>query len=95
VNTTELIKLLAERQDISQRQAHRIVTRFFGLISEHLAAGSHVVLRGFGSFNTRDAPPREMRVPSTGETVQLPAARRVHFRASPKLRQALEEDEQP
>lgn len=94
MNTTELIKLLAERQDISQREAHRIVTRFFGLISEHLAAGSHVVLRGFGSFGTRDAPSREMRLPSTGETVQLPASRRVHFRASPRLRDALEQDEQ-
>lgn len=92
MNTSELIKLLAERQNISQRQAHRIVTRFFGLISDHLAAGHHVILRGFGSFDTRNVTAREVRVPSTGETVQVPASRRVHFRGSPKLREELEED---
>jgi DNA-binding protein HU-beta len=95
VNTTELIKLLAERQNISQRQAHGIVTRFFALIADHIAAGQHVVLRGFGSFDTRDAPARQVRVPSTGEIVEVPASRRVHFKASPKLRDELEGESEP
>lgn len=93
MTTTELVRRLAERRGISQREAHRLVTRYFERIAEHLSEGRTVVLRGFGSFSTRVQPSRTARVPSSGRQVLVPSARRVQFRPSPKLKDWLKREE--
>ena len=61
----------------------------FENISEALARGERVELRGFGSFTVKEYAPRVGRNPRTGETVQVPAKRRPNFRSGIELRRRL------
>jgi integration host factor subunit beta len=55
-------------------------------ISEAMVRGDRVELRGFGAFTVRERGPRRARNPRTGEEVEVPATRAVHFRAGKELR---------
>lgn len=56
------------------------------LLSDTLAAGERVEIRGFGSFALRYRQPRFGRNPRTGERVSLPGRYAVHFKAGDRLR---------
>jgi integration host factor subunit beta len=55
-------------------------------IGEHLAQGKRVEFRGFGSFSTIKRDARIARNPRTGESVNVPVKRTVHFKAGRELR---------
>ncbi len=70
-------------------EVERIVNVIFKTIAAALARGDRIELRGFGSFTVRDHGPRVGRNPRTGETVHVPAKRRLHFRSGKELRRRL------
>ncbi|MBO3702833.1 MAG: integration host factor subunit beta [Candidatus Accumulibacter sp.] len=59
-------------------------------MSEALAKGNRIEIRGFGSFSLNYRPPRNGRNPRTGETVPVPAKRVPHFTAGKELRERVE-----
>ncbi len=61
----------------------------FEKISEALARGERIELRGFGSFTVKEHAPRVGRNPSTGEAVQVPAKLRPHFRSGKEIRRRI------
>lgn len=84
---SELIEVLANRQ------AHLLpadvalgVMCLIGMLSDALATGNRVEVRGFGVFSTRYRPPRLSRNPRTGAPIALPARHAVHFKAGNLLR---------
>lgn len=89
MNTSELIKKLAEQLKISQKQARELLLLYFGMISKDLAEGKRVVLRGFGSFETKQTKPRKMRLPTRGERVLIPSRRIAQFRPSQILKEEI------
>jgi len=84
----ELIALLAARQDTLSREdvdaAVRIILR---RMSDALAGGERIEIRGFGSFTSVPRPARTARNPRTGEPVAIPARHVPHFKPGKDLRE--------
>ena len=84
---SELVQTLSsENPDLSLREIERIVDIFFDEISERLAQGGRVELRGFGAFSTRARSARTGRNPRTGETVDVDAKRVPYFKPGKEMR---------
>jgi len=77
--------LAASHPHLRQADVERIVLTIFEQISDALARGNRVELRGFGSFTVRQRPARTGRNPRTGEAVPVEAKVRPVFRAGSGL----------
>lgn len=85
----ELIQRLAERLQISQKEARVIVDTVFEELEEALARGERVEVRGFGSFVVRSHDGYTGRNPRTGETVEVPSKRLPHFKTGKEMRERI------
>ncbi len=87
---SELILRLAElNPHLYQRDVERIVTTIFEEVTEALARGDRVELRGFGAFSVKDRDPRVGRNPRTGEAVKVERKRTPFFKTGKQLRERL------
>ena len=87
---SELVQALAaDNKDLSLREIDHIVNVFFDTISEQLARGGRVELRGFGAFSTREREKRTGRNPRTGTVVEIDAKRVPYFKAGKEIRARL------
>ena len=87
---SELILRLAERfPQFIQKDVELVVGEILGAIHDALAAQGRVEIRGFGSFCLNYRPPRNARNPMTGETIHIPARKRVRLTASKTLKEAV------
>ena len=90
---SELITLIAENNPhLYQRDVERIVTTIFDEISDALARGDRVELRGFGAFSTKERAARVGRNPRTGEAVQVEKKYVPYFKCGKDLRDRLNAD---
>ena len=85
MNKTELIAVVAEKAEVTQKEAELVLTAMVDTIQEMLAQGEKVVLTGFGTFEVRHRVARKGRDPRTGQEIQIPAQRTPAFRAGRKL----------
>lgn len=91
---SELIQqIAANNPHLLQQDVERIVSTIFDEISEALAEGKRVELRGFGAFSVKDREPRSGRNPRTGEPVAVSAKRVPFFKTGKQLRERLNGDE--
>lgn len=87
---SELIQRLAEANPhLYLRDVERIVTTIFDEITEALADGNRVELRGFGAFSVKERASRTGRNPRTGEAVEVPAKFIPYFKTGKQLREKL------
>lgn len=86
----ELVEKVADRIDLTKKQTEVIVNTVFQSITEALADGDKVELRGFGSFRVRHRDSREGRNPKTGATVFIPAKKVPFFKAGKELREMID-----
>ncbi len=90
---SELLEKLAEENpELKPDEIEKIVDLFFNQISQKLAEGGRVELRGFGAFSTRQRKPRIGRNPRTGESVEVPAKRVPYFKPGKEIREQLNKD---
>ena len=84
---SELIQKLADdNPHLYQRDVERIVSAVFDEITDALANGDRVELRGFGAFSVKQRDARIGRNPRTGESVEVPAKRAPFFKTGKDLR---------
>ncbi len=84
---SELIGRLSERNPrLQQRDADEAVKCMLDTMTQALAEGGRVEIRGFGSFALNYRPPRVGRNPKSGERVHVPAKFVPHFKAGKELR---------
>jgi len=89
---SELIARLAERfPQLVVKDADLSVKMILDAMTEALAKGDRIEIRGFGSFSLNYRPPRTGRNPKTGEKVQVPAKHVPHFKAGKELRERVDE----
>ena len=89
---SELIARLAERfPQLVAKDADLSVKMLLDAMSEALAKGDRIEIRGFGSFSLNYRPPRTGRNPKTGEKVQVPAKHVPHFKAGKELRERVDQ----
>jgi integration host factor subunit beta len=82
-------KLCDDFRDLTQREIETAVNAFFDSITEQLAQGGRVELRGFGAFSTRKRDARVGRNPRTGEAVDVDAKRVPYFKPGKEMRDRL------
>lgn len=84
---SELIEFIAERQDqLSVKDVELAVKMVLDCMSDMLAAGERIEIRGFGSFSLHYRAPRVGRNPKTGASVELPGKHVPHFKPGKELR---------
>lgn len=84
---SQLIQKLAdENPHLYQRDVERIVSSVFEEITDALAQGDRVELRGFGAFSVKHRDARVGRNPRTGESVEVPQKRVPFFKTGKDLR---------
>ncbi|MBS3961881.1 MAG: integration host factor subunit beta [Sandarakinorhabdus sp.] len=87
---SELVQKIADANPhLGQREAERVVATILESISDRLAEGGRVELRGFGAFSTRGRDSRIGRNPRTGASVKVESKRVPHFKPGKELRERL------
>ena len=89
MNRTELISALAEKAEISKKDAEKTLTTFINIVTDALVGGDKVAITGFGSFEVAERAAREGRNPKTGETIQIVASKSPKFKAGKALKDAV------
>jgi len=93
---SELIARLAERNPrLVARDADEAVNTMLDAMTDALAGGQRIEIRGFGSFALNYRPPRIGRNPKSGDRVQVPAKHVPHFKAGKELRERVDGSESP
>jgi len=83
---SELIaRITARSAALTVRDVETAVKAIFEGMTETLANGERIEIRGFGSFRLAYRPPRIGRNPMTGDTVPVPAKALPHFKAGREL----------
>ena len=86
MNKTELIAAVAEKAEVSKKDAEKAVKAFTDAVAEELAKGGKVQLVGFGNFEVSERPAREGRNPRTGETMTIAASKTPKFKPGKALK---------
>ncbi len=85
---SELIDLIAKEQShLAYRDVELAVKCMLEQMSQSLASGERIEIRGFGSFSLHYRPPRQGRNPKTGESVALAGKYVPHFKPGKELRE--------
>ncbi|GAB6156173.1 HU family DNA-binding protein [Desulfosporosinus burensis] len=90
MNKAELVSAVAEKADMSKKDAEKAVKAVFDVIEESLAQSEKVQLVGFGTFEVKDRAARTGRNPQTKEEIQIPAAKVPGFKAGKALKDAVQ-----
>lgn len=85
----QLIEQISERTGLRRSEAKKAVEGAMQVISQALAIGDNVYLRGFGTFAVRNAKQKKARIIASGEECTIPAHRAVKFKPSKELKNAL------
>ncbi|CAM2057689.1 Integration host factor subunit beta [Desulfovibrionales bacterium] len=87
MNKSELIKILAEENDILIEEADTIVNVFIDTIKDFLIKGSRVEIRSFGSFKIKNYNGYVGRNPKTGDIVTVQPKQLPFFRVGKELKE--------
>lgn len=90
MNKQELIANVAEKSELTKKDAEKAVNAVVASIEEALSQGDKVQLVGFGTFEIRERAARKGRNPQTGEEINIAAAKVPVFKAGKVLRGAVE-----
>lgn len=89
MNKSELINAIAEKSELSKKDAGKALDAIIGTVSESLEKGENVQLIGFGTFEVRNRPARSARNPHTGEEIKIAACKAPAFKAGKALKDAV------
>lgn len=91
MNRTELVAAMAEKAEISKKDAEKALKAFSDAVAEELKNGGKVQLVGFGTFEVSERAAREGRNPRTGETMTIAACKAPKFKAGKAFKDAINE----
>ena len=86
MNKTELIAAVAEKAELSKKDAEKAVKAFTDVVSEELVNGGKIQLVGVGTFEVSERAAREGRNPKSGEVMNIPASKTPKFNAGKALK---------
>ena len=85
MNKTELVAAIAEKTELSKKDAEKALKAFTDVVAEELKKGEKIQLVGFGTFEVAERPEREGRNPSTGKAMKIAASKSPKFKAGKAL----------
>lgn len=90
MNTLELIDALGNECELSKREAAAVVDLFFESMSEALAKGDRVEIRGLCSFYVKEYKSYQGRNPKTGESVEVAPKKLPFFKCGKDLKERVD-----
>ena len=90
MNRMELVAAIAEKSELSKKDAEKALKAFTDVVAEELKKGEQIQLVGFGTFKVSERAAREGRNPQTGETMQIKASKSPKFTAGKALKDAVQ-----
>lgn len=89
VSLRQLAATLAEKHEMPKKQASAVLEDLVELVAKHLKDGDKVRITGLGILQVRKRPARMGRNPATGEPIEIKASKKIAFRASKDLKDAI------
>ena len=89
MNRQDLIAKIADKTDLTKKDADKALSAVLDSITEALKAGDKVQLVGFGTFETRARAARTGKNPQTGAAIEIAAATVPAFKAGKALKDAV------
>ena len=89
MNKTELITGMAEKAEISKKDAEKVLNAFTNIVADTLVDGDKVSITGFGTFEVVERAERQGRNPATGETITIAASKSPKFKAGKALKDSV------
>ena len=89
ISTRQLALQLAEKHELSQKAANAIMEDLIANITKHLKKGARIRLNSLGILQVKKRAARMGRNPATGEAIKIKASKKVAFRASKDLKEAI------
>ncbi len=89
MNKADLITMMAEKAEMSKKDAEKALKAFEEVVTEELQNNGKVQLVGFGTFDVAERVAREGRNPQTGEPMPIPASKAPRFKAGKVLKDAI------
>lgn len=86
---SEFVDVVADKADLSKKEATAAVEAVLDTIEGTLKRGGEVVFSGFGKFHVAQRNARQGRNPATGETIQIAASQVPRFSAGAALKKAV------
>ncbi len=100
INQKELVEALIEKtkndNDLSKRQAEKLVKDLFDLIIDNLESGNSIKITGFGVFTTKKRHARKGVDPrNPSNRIDMPEVRVAKFKTGKRLKDALKQGDVP
>ncbi len=89
MNKSELVKLIAEKVGLTQKEVAAVVDEFVEVTTAQLVKGNEVAIAGLGKFAVRKRAARNSINPRTKEVVKVPASKAPVFKAAKALKDAV------
>ena len=90
MNKLELINMLKKEHKLSKKDAAAVVELFFEKMSEALAKGYRVEIRGLCSFYVKEYKTYQGKNPKTGESVQIAPKKLPFFKCGKELKERVD-----
>lgn len=89
LNKPEFVTLLAERCEVSKREASEMYDDVFGTLADVIASGEEVAIPGLGRAKIDERAARVANNPRTGEKVEVPAKKVPKFQFAKNIKEAV------
>lgn len=89
ISTKQIATELAKKHELSNKASGEILEDFVAVLTRHLKRGARVRINGLGILSVRKRAARMGRNPATGEQIKIKASKKVSFRPSKELKEAV------
>lgn len=89
MNKTELVTNVAQKSNLTKKDAEKAVGALISSVTEALSEGNKVQLVGFGTFEIKERAARKGRNPQTGEEINIAASTVPVFKAGKALKDSI------
>ena len=89
ITLNQLAASLAEEHQLTKRAGRELLDNLVSQITKHLKKGERIRIAGLGILQVRKRGARMGRNPATGEAIEIKASKKVAFRASKELKEAI------
>ena len=92
MNKSQLIERIAKEEGITIKNAANVVNVVFDSMSDSLAKGDRVEIRGFGSFKVKSYNSYQGRNPKTGEIIKVREKKLPYFKVGKEMKERVDSE---
>lgn len=89
MNKSDLIQILSQKENLTERMAIDIIDLIFDGFADELKKGGRIEIRGFGNFVVREYKTYSGRNPKTGEKIEVAPKRLPFFKVGKELKESV------